>query len=250
MARRERFLQYTLAHWPDEELRAAAASLTGLPVIFRSELSHRGATTLTVDFSDNHYYPPNDPDAALNPGSHHQLLRLEWGDLSGDGTFGINTIFALESYDEFYSGPFLAVDGAGLSGHFYEVVNDPNPWIVQILEDNHNTDTFPPYGEPALMSERTRQLNPHLRETGRFFAPDAPLESSGRIAFHYWAGSQPPTSDERAAALAEAKAKEQARWEEQKRRPRYRHLIIASESHFLEILCEDLPRWSWVGAQD
>ncbi|MFC5847728.1 hypothetical protein [Deinococcus petrolearius] len=29
-------------------------------------------------------------------------------------------------------------------------------------------------------------------------------------------------------------------------KPRYRHLFIASETHMLEVLCEDLPAWEVV----
>lgn len=250
MARRERFSRAQFALWPDEGLLAAAATLTGRPVIYRAELNFRGPVNLTVDFSDHHYFPPSDPDAALNAGSHRRMLRLEWADTWEEGGHRGNRIFALESYDEFYAGPFGTFHPTrqGIpQSYFYEVVNEPDPWIAEILDENENTDIFPPYGEPALMSERARRLNPHLRETGRFFPGDAPRKASGSHTDFFWTGPQPPAPGEWEAALAQAKAKQQADWEAQKRRPRYRHLLIASESHFLEILCEDLPRWAWVG---
>ena len=106
MARSEHYRRAQFALWPDPGLLDAAATLSGRPVILRSELNHHSMVNLTVDFSDNHFFPPGDPSAALNEGSHHRLLRLEWQDRwEGQRFFG-NRVYALESYDEFYAGPF------------------------------------------------------------------------------------------------------------------------------------------------
>ena len=196
---------------------------------------------MTVDFSDNHYFPPGDPSAPLNRGSHHRLLRLEWQSRFEGSRFFGNRIFALESYDEFYAGPWGTFHPTrqGLpQTYFYEVVNDPDPWIAEILEENDNADIFPPYGQPVMLSERERQMNPHLKETGRFFPPDARQEATGRSTD--FIGNATPEQ------LRAAHSEQQTHWNEQRLKPRYRHLLILSESHFLEILCEDLPQWRWV----
>ncbi len=245
MARAPRYAQYQLTHWPDPALLEAVQSFEGECLVTqRLEQSRDG---LTVDLSDNRYYPPDDPNAALDVGSHHRLLRLEWLDF-GEG--GSNRVFALESYDEFYGGPWLTyhpsrqgVQSPGL----YEVVNEPDPWIAEILAENGGTDVFPPSGDPVMLSEWAREMNPHLRETGRFFPADAPLSASGTSSpVSIWIGPQSAESDEREKALAEARAKSEARWEARKLRPRYRHLFLVTGTSLLEILCEDLPRWTWV----
>ncbi|WP_291424346.1 hypothetical protein [Deinococcus sp.] len=239
MARSARYARYQFAPWPDPALLEAVQSFEGEGLVTqRLEQSRDG---LTIDLSDNRYDPPD--DTARVTGRHSRLLRLEW-------PFE-NSVFALESYDEFYAGPWntfhpsrQGVQSPGL----YEVVNEPDPWIAEILAENNNTDTFPPYGSnPVMLSGRTRQMNPHLRETGRFFPADAPLAASGTATdYHFWTGLQPPAPGELEKALAEARAKTEARWEARKQKPRYRHLFIASETCLLEILCEDLPRWTWV----
>lgn len=241
MGRFSRYQQASFALWPDPGLLDAAATLTGLPVILRTELNHHGMVNLTVDFSDNHSFSPGDPGAALNEGSHHRLLRLEWQDRWEGQRFFSNRVYALESYDEFYAGPFGTFhpthQGVPQS-YFYEIVNDPDPWIAEILEENNNTDIFPPSGQPMLMSERARKQNPHLQETGRFFPPDSPQEASGQHAVYIGT----PTPEQLQAAQAEQRAHR----EEQRLKPRYRHLLIASETHFLEVLCDDLPQWRWM----
>ena len=240
MARSTRFRDARFALWPDPALLGAVATFSGISAILRTDLNHHSTVNLTVDISDNHYFAPGDPSAPLNEGSHHRLLRLEWQDRWEGQRLFSNRIYALESYDEFYAGPFGTFHPTrqGVSSSdFYEVVNDPDPWIAEMLEES-GSGIFPPFGQPVLMSERARRLNPHLKETGRFFSPDAPQEASG---VHYDLIG-PGTSEQFRAAQAEL----QAYWEEQRLEPRYRHLLIASNSHVLEVLCGDLPQWRWV----
>ena len=171
MARSERYRNAQFALWPDPGLLDAAATLTGLPVILRTELNHHGMINLTVDFSDNHSFPPGDPSAALDEGSHHRLLRLEWRDRWEGQRLYSNRLYALESYDEFYAEPFGAFHPTRQGvphSYFYEIVNEPDPWIAEMLEES-GSGIFPPSGQPTLMSERARRLNPSLKETGRFF---------------------------------------------------------------------------------
>ena len=126
---------------------------------------------LTVGFSDNHSFPLGDPSAALDEGSHHRLLRLEWRDRWEGQRLCSNRVYALESYDEFYAGPFGAFHPTRRGvphSYFYEIVNRPDPWIAEMLEES-GSGIFPPSGQPTLMSERARRLNPSLKETGRFF---------------------------------------------------------------------------------
>lgn len=241
MARHQRYRNAQFALWPDAALLDAAATLTGHPVILRTELNHRGWVNLTVDFSDQHFFPPGDPSAALNAGSHHRLLRLEWQDRFEGTRLFSNRVYALESYDEFYGGPFGTFHPTrqGIpQAYFYEVVNEPDPWIAEMLDENNNTDTFPPSGQPMLMSEQARRQNPQLTETGRFYAADAPQAASGQHAVYF--GEATPEQ------LQAAQAEQQAHWAEQRLKPRYRHLLIASGSHLLEVLCDDLPQWHWV----
>lgn len=240
MARHHRFHDARFALWPDPALLDAAATLQGYPVILRTELDHRGTVNITVDFSDHHYFSPGDPSAALNEGSHHRLLRLEWQDRwEGTRLFG-NRVYALESYDEFYAGPFGTFHPTrqGLPQAFFsEVVNEPDPWIAEMLEKS-GSGIFPPSGDPMLMSEGARSRNPHLKETGRFFPADAPQEASGQHAVYF--GDATPQE------FQAARDDQQVHWEEQRLKPLYRHLLIASGSHLLEVLCGDLPQWRWV----
>ena len=55
-----------------------------------------------------------------------------------------------------------------------------------------------------------------------------------------------PTPEQLAEAQAERVRLKAEREAELRSKPRYRHLFIASDSHMLEILCEELPRWEWV----
>lgn len=208
--------------------------------IRRLEQRHDGFETLTVEMTDEDYRTDavvQTPQGAWvpEPGRHDRLLRLVW----------TSWIFALKSYDEFYAGPFGTYHPSKQGvpqGWLYEIVNDPNPWIEEILEENNNTDTFPPYGVPVMVSERLRRLQGNVPVTGRFFPPTARLEDSGTHMDFFNSSGKPFTPQEN----AEIERHKSQKRDEMLGRPRYRHLFIASETHMLEVLCEDLPTWEWV----
>ena len=236
MTRRERYARSEFAPWPDEGLREAVADLKGFVHIRRTDVRHSGLKSLVVDVADESFQPAGDPSVPASewPHYHSCLLRLTWE----------GRIFALESYDEFYAGPIFAAEqgyaaARAASGPFVEIVSDPDPWIEQILEQNGNTDVFPPYGVPVLNWNTGKG-------TGRFFPLDARSEDGGVMAAYFWTGPAAMIPEERAEFEAEVQRREEERRREMLAQPRYRHLLILSESHFLELLCEDLPRWEWV----
>lgn len=110
-----------------------------------------------------------------------------------------------------------------------------------MLEENDNTDVFPPYGVPVAVSSREGDM----AVTGRFFPADARPEDTGGSADYTWTGPQPPTPEQQAECQTQAAQLRDAQWQAQRGRPRYRHLLTASNSHILEVLCEDLPTWRW-----
>lgn len=256
MARHARFAQASFALWPDEGLLEAVTSFPGDWInILRTDLNHAQGS-LTVDLADEFYRASEQDswrvgsDGRPDSRHHSRLLRLTWESRWEGHVHFPNTVFALESYDEFYAGPygtFHPVRQGLPQSWLYEVVNDPSPWITEMLEEN-GSGVFPTYGVPVAVSERERMLNPHLKPTGRFFPEEARLEDTGwssDFAF-VWSGSPPPTPEELAEARAEITRQKEARWQAQRRRPRYRHLLIASNTHLLEVLCEDFPTWEWV----
>lgn len=255
MARHARFAQATFALWPDEGLLEAVRSFPGDWInILRTDLNH-ARSSLTVDLADEFYRASEadgwqvGPDGQPDPRHHARLLRLTWESRWEGHVHFANQVFALESYDEFYGGPFGTFHPSRQGvphSWLYEVVNDPSPWITEMLEENNNTDTFPPYGVPVAVSERERRLNPHLKPTGRFLPEDATPEDTGRGTDVVLLRPQPLTPEEWAEAQAQFGQVQRAQWEATRRRPRYRHLLIASNSHLLEVLCEDLPTWAWV----
>lgn len=231
MAREARFARYEWGPWPDERLRRAADGLTGTLFYIR-RLEHRfyGSDTLVVELTDNDFL---DEGTVPEPRHHRRVLRLTW----------TSRIFALESYDEFYAGPFgihHPVHQGVPPGNLFEVTNDPDPWIEEILEDNPGTDVFPPYGMPVMVGKR--RLEGDMRVTGRFFGPNAPLSGGGREMVVLRASAEPWTAED----WQEPARQQQAARAEMLARPRYRHLFIASETHMLEVLCEDLPIWEIV----
>lgn len=255
MARHARFAQARFALWPDEELLGAVASLPGEWInILRTDLNHvRGS--LTVDLADEFYRAPGSaswvqgPEGRPDPRQHSRLLRLTWASRWEGHIHLPNQVFALESYNEFYAGPYGTFHPMrqGLAQSWlYEVVNDPSPWITEMLEENDNTDVFPMYGVPVAVSQRERTLNPHLTPTGRFFPEDARPEDTCRGTDFLWPGSPPSTPAEWEERQAHFGQLWRTQWEAARRRPRYRHLLIASNTHLLEVLCEDLPTWEWV----
>ena len=236
MTRRERYARSEFAPWPDEGLREAAKELTWPFFILRTDLRHHHSKSLIVDVGYEGFQPLGDPSVPVSewPRYHSRALRLTWE----------GHIFALESYEEFYAGPIFAAEkgyqaARAASGPFVEIVSDPDPWIEQILEQNGNVDVFPPYGEPVLDWETGKG-------TGRFFPSDARLEDSGKHPAFFWAGETAPTPEQRAEFETEVARRKEEMRQQMLAKPRYRHLLIISESHFLEILCEDLPRWEWV----
>ena len=256
MTRRDRYARSEFAPWPDEGLREAARELQGYVGIRRTDMRHDDPKVLVMDVADEHFHSSS---GTLEPGRgwlpdplrHDRLLRLTWENWWEGHIHHSNRIFALESYDEFYAGPIFAAkrgydEARAVSGPFVEIVSDPDPWIEQILEQNGNVDIFPPSGEPVMMSERARAQNPHLSETGRFFPSNARLSDSGTSTDFIWTASTVPTAQEKADFEAEVQRREQERLRQMLAKPRYRHLLIISGSHFVEILCEDLPRWEWV----
>lgn len=255
MARYARFAQAQFALWPDEGLLEAVASFPGdWMSILRTDLDHRRGR-LTVDLADEFYRASEEdgwtvgPDGKPDPRHHDRLLRLTWESRFEGHTHFPNQVFALESYDEFYAGPygtFHPVRQGLPQSWLYEVVNDPSPWITEMLEENDNTDVFPPYGVPVAVSERERRRNPHLKPTGRFFPEDARPEDTGRGTDFLWPGPPPSTPAEWEERQGHFGQLWRAQWEATRRRPRYRHLLIASGTHLLEVLCEDLPTWEWV----
>ncbi len=143
---------------------------------------------------------------------HHRVLHLIW----------TSRIFAPESYDGFCAGPFgihhPARQGVPPS-NLFEVTNDPDSWTEEMLAENGNTATYPPYGVPVMVGERLRGLTGDVQVTGRFFPPAGEMET---------AHPQVTARTERVASL------------------RCRHLFIASETYMLEVLCGDLPGWEVV----
>lgn len=256
MARRARFTQASFALWPDEGLLEAVRSFPGdLVSIRRTELHHAGPQTLTVDLADEFYRASEEdgwmeaPEGGPDPRHHSRLLRLTWEDRWEERVHYGSRIFALESYDEFYAGPYLTFHptGQGLPNSLlYEVVSDPDPWIAEILEENDNTDVFPPYGVPVAVSGKLREPEGNVRVTGRFFPEDARPADTGSGFLFSRAGPEPSTPEEWAAAQVQTAQIRDAQWRAQRARPRYRHLLIASNSYILEILCENLPTWAWV----
>ena len=144
MGRRERFSQYEWAAWPDEELREAAGHLF-MPAVTRVEQRLDGLTALVIELEGEYF-----ADAAQVRAKYEahgggtdgpkRALRLTWesrweerdGGLNGGGVTVHHSerIFFLQTYDEFYAGPFgtfhphrQGVSSPGL----YEVTNDPDP---------------------------------------------------------------------------------------------------------------------------
>lgn len=256
MARRARFSGARFALWPDEGLREAVRSFPGEWInILRTELHHRSPRVLTVDLADEFDRASGEdgwiegPGGGPDPRHHTRLLRLTWEDRWEGDIYHGNRIFALESPDEFYAGPFLTFHPTrqGLPPSLlYEVISDPDPWISEMLEENDNTDVFPPYGVPVAVSEGLRAREPDIRTTGRFFPGDArPVDTGSGFLFSL-SGPEPATPEGRANAQVEMARRRDAQWQAQRRRPRSRHLLIASNTHILEVLCEDLPTWAWV----
>lgn len=255
MARHARYAQAQFALWPDGGLLEAVASFPGDWInILRTDLNHHRGR-LTVDLTDEFYRAAEEdgwtlgPDGKPDPRHHSRLLRLTWESRFEGHVHFPNQVFALESYDEFYAGPYGTFHPMrqGLpQSWLYEVVNDPSPWITEMLEENDNTDVFPMNGIPVAVSERERLRNPHLKPTGRFFPEDARPGDTRSSSDFFWSGPQPPTPEELAEAQAEIARSQEAQWQSQRRRPRYRHLLMASGTHLLEVLCEDLPTWEWV----
>ena len=232
MAREARFARYEWAPWPDRSLLAAADEFVGHMFYIR-RLEHRffGGENLIVELTDNDFLEDTTP----GPRHHRRVLRLTW----------TSRIFALESYDEFYAGPFGThhpVRQGVPQSNLFEVTNDPDPWIEEILAENPNTDTFPPYGVPVMVGGHSQGLEGDVKVTGRFFAPKAKLSDGGREMDFFKGSAAPWTAEER----AEMTRQRQAARAEMVARPRYRHLFIASETHMLEVLCEDLPAWEVV----
>lgn len=223
MGRLERFLQYGFAPWPDEELRAVVDAFAR-PMVTRLEQRWTDAVGLTVELSDM-----DAPDGGA-------VVRLEWDSFHA-------RVFALEVFDEFYSEPYARAYAwrPGTERRFlHEIVTDPDPWIEEILADNPAVGVFPPYGPPVAARPDTLAQNPSWPEpTGRFYRPGDEVAGGLGVLISCPDGEEP----DRSALNAQAQ-QVRAQWEaEQRERPRYRHLCIASDSGMVEVLCAGLPTW-------
>ena len=126
MRRLKRFADYTFLDWPDEGLLEAAECFLR-PVVTRLELNFMGSPALLIEVRDGQYYPDgrtgvfHAPDVTLipDPNGSPGMLRLTWE----------GTVFALETYGEFYSQPYGRRNWAGLNTRrhtFYEVKGEPD----------------------------------------------------------------------------------------------------------------------------
>ncbi|MDO4264207.1 MAG: hypothetical protein Q4C67_08405 [Deinococcus sp.] len=243
MGRRERFAQYQWAAWPDESLVAEPA--------------------LVVEIADEYFQTAQVAEDGTwpHPAKHNRVLRLSWEHWSKEHSGGLskggysvshsNQIFAVETYLEEYSGPYGdAYSGLPDTPHrfLHEVVNDPNPWITELLEDNPRFGVFPTssVGGPVQVHPDTWEQNKRHWEppTGRYHSPQ--WQGSLSDAAFFWSGAEEPTPEQWAEAQRQIEENKRQQAELERSRPRYRHLFIASESVMVEILCEGLPRWEWV----
>jgi hypothetical protein len=234
MRRMERFARYAFAPWPDAALLEAAARFR-MPVVVQVVQNFRSGSEprLLIEVEDGEWQAQ--PDGT--PGT----LRLTWD---------FTTVYALESYDEFYSRPYAhayAWKKDSKRRFLHEIVSEPDAWIEELLADNPDTGVFPMSGSPVMVREDLREQNPAWGEpTGRFFPPTARLEDGGTHPMFFKASGEPLTPPDE----AEIERRKSAMREEMLGKPRYRHLFIASESHMLEVLCGDLPTWAWVEASE
>ncbi|MGI8747408.1 MAG: hypothetical protein ACR2J4_03515 [Deinococcus sp.] len=243
MGRMERFARYTFAPWPDEGLREAVRVFRR-PYVTRADLRFDALTTLLIELKDSAYSASGETGEWVDehgvrhadPNGSPGTLRLSWE----------RPIFALESYDEFYSRPYAhayAWRKENPSLAFLEIVSEPDAWIQELLADNPDTGVFPTSGTPVMVRDDLRAQNPSWPEpTGRFYPPGGAVDLGLDVLISF-AGT--PIPRQMAEMRAEAEKLRAQREAEARTRPRYRHLFIASESHMLEVLCEALPRWEW-----
>lgn len=246
----ERFARYTFAPWPDAALLEAAARFR-MPVVVRVVQNFRGGSEprLLIEVEDAAYseteetgrFRGEDGEWDHSPNGTPGTLRLTWD---------FTTVYALESYDEFYSRPYAhayAWRKRSERRFLHEIVSEPDAWIEELLADNPDTGVFPMSGVPVMVREDLRTQNPSWGEpTGRFFPPTARLEDGGTHALFFKSSGEPLTPEEE-AEIERRKSEMRA---EMLSRPRYRHLFIASDSHMLEMLCGDLPTWEWVEVRE
>ncbi|ACO45437.1 hypothetical protein DEDE109153_04145 [Deinococcus deserti] len=223
MGRLQRFLRYEFAPWPDQELLAAAAFHR--PVIVRVQQHFHSSVALEVDLRD------------ADAGELTQTLRLSWQAFETE-------IYALESYNEFYSGPYAQTYSWKPDNprrFLHEIVNESDPWIEELLADNSHNGVFPMSGTPVMARQETLARNSSWPPpTGRFFRRDAPLGSDGRHVVG--------TARQAQHEVKRFNGHLEQMWLNMVNRPRYRHLFIASDTHMLEVLCGDLPTWTWISA--
>ncbi|MDV6373739.1 hypothetical protein [Deinococcus arenicola] len=241
MGRMRRFAQYAFAPWPDKELTERVNHFER-PGITRVEQNFNGESALLVEIRDMAHSPDSqvmgdDGKWHANPSGIPGKVCLSW-----DGFHA--RVFALESYDEFYCGPYAHAYAwkEGTERNFlHEIVSEPDAWIKEILEDNPHTGVFPTGGQPVAALDSVLKRNPGMGvPTGRFFPPDVRLGDDGKHPVFF--ASDPPSAEDE-AEMDRVQAEMLA---QMIGKPRYRHLFIASDSHMLEILCTDLPSWKWV----
>ena len=236
----ERFAGYTFSDWPDEGLVEAVRRFRRT-VVTRLEQRTLSSPTLTIELRDGDYSQTGqtgflhlpDGSTVADPNGVPGSIRF---------TLDFGTVFALESHDEFYSQPYGRRHWArqGVTQQtLLEVVNEPDPWILQLIEDNPGNGVFPFSGPPVMASAETLARQPHWpTPTGRFYLSDAPIETGIDVLI-----SPAPTNPEERAEAARLIAQREA---ELRAQPRYRHLFIASDTCMVEVLCDRLPTWEWV----
>lgn len=241
MGRMERFAQYAFAPWPDGELMDQVNRFE-MPGITRAEQKFTDEPALLVEIGDMAYSPDSqvmgeDGEWHANPNGIPGKVRLSWDSFHA-------RVFALESYDEFYCGPYAhayAWKKDTERNFLHEIISEPDAWILEILEDNPHTGVFPTGGQPVAALDSVLERNPGMGiPTGRFFPADAQLGDNGTHPVFFT--TDPPSAEDE-AEMDRIRAEMVA---DMLGKPRYRHLFIASETHMLEILCADLPTWEWV----
>lgn len=102
---------------------------------------------------------------------------------------------------------------------------------------------FPPYGPPVAVRPETLADNPSWPEpTGRFYRPGDQVSGGLDVLVSWPDGEEPDLG-----ALQTQARQMREQWEaEQRPRPRYCHLFIASDSGMVEVLCAGLPTWTRV----
>ena len=133
----ERFAKYTFAPWPDEELLSQAATFRR-PYITRFEQRFNAQPSLQIEIEDGEYSATGETGYSVDESGqkHHDpngvpgVLRFVWEGFQ-------DRIFALESYDEFYSAPYAqayAWKKDSPRRFLHEIISEPDAWIREIVD--------------------------------------------------------------------------------------------------------------------